>query len=94
VPADDSDSEDLVEETHEPRECMPCGGRGKLISGLGGTPSPISCPWCGGSGMRVPSIDAQAHWGPRDDAAPRVQESPPPPTETPAAAEPQAAAGE
>lgn len=31
-------------------ECRPCRGTGKLISGLGGTPSEIVCPWCDGTG--------------------------------------------
>jgi len=42
---------------------MPCRGTGELISNLGGTPSKVSCPWCQGSGVRTPGIDAQAHWG-------------------------------
>ena len=33
-----------------------------MISNLGGTPSTVSCPWCEGSGVRSPGIDAQAHW--------------------------------
>jgi hypothetical protein len=41
---------------------MPCRGSGQVISNLGGTPSKIPCPWCGGSGVRVPGIDAQARW--------------------------------
>jgi DnaJ-class molecular chaperone len=57
------DSEDRTEEAHEPRECMPCRGSGKLISNLGGAPSTVTCPWCQGGGVRVPGIDAQAHWG-------------------------------
>jgi hypothetical protein len=45
---------------------MPCRGTGKLISNLGGTASTVTCPWCQGSGTRVPGIDAQAKW--LDDA--------------------------
>jgi hypothetical protein len=41
---------------------MPCRGSGQVISSLGGTPSKVSCPWCGGSGVRVPGTDAQAGW--------------------------------
>jgi len=41
---------------------MACRGSGKVISNLGGTPSTLACPWCGGAGMRVPGIDAQARW--------------------------------
>ncbi|HME03353.1 MAG TPA: hypothetical protein VKG38_10035 [Solirubrobacteraceae bacterium] len=33
-----------------------------MISNLGGTARQVSCPWCRGSGTRVPGIDAQAHW--------------------------------
>jgi DnaJ-class molecular chaperone len=57
-----NDGEDRTEEAHEPRECMPCRGSGKVISNLGGTPSTVTCPWCQGGGVRVPGIDAQAHW--------------------------------
>jgi hypothetical protein len=42
---------------------MPCRGTGKVISNLGGSASRVSCPWCRGTGVRVPGIDAQAHWG-------------------------------
>jgi hypothetical protein len=41
---------------------MPCRGTGKVISNLGGTPNSVTCPWCDGSGVRVPGIDAQAKW--------------------------------
>ncbi len=41
---------------------MACRGSGRVISNLGGTPSTLECPWCGGSGARAPGIDAQAHW--------------------------------
>ncbi|HTA34174.1 MAG TPA: hypothetical protein VK721_12195 [Solirubrobacteraceae bacterium] len=41
---------------------MACRGSGRVISNLGGTPSTLDCPWCGGTGTRVPGIDAQAHW--------------------------------
>ena len=55
-------SEDRTEEAHQPRECMPCRGSGKLISNLGGTPSAVTCPWCDGGGARLPGVDAQASW--------------------------------
>ncbi len=50
---------------------MACRGSGQVISNLGGTPSELTCPWCAGSGERVPGIDAQARWLARDgeDAA-------------------------
>jgi hypothetical protein len=41
---------------------MPCSGSGQLISNLGGTPSKVQCPWCGGGGVRVSGTDAQAAW--------------------------------
>jgi hypothetical protein len=46
---------------------MPCRGTGKLISNLGGEPSTVVCPWCGGEGIRLSDIDAQAKW--LDEAA-------------------------
>jgi hypothetical protein len=58
----DDDSEDLTGGTHEPRECMACRGTGKVISNLGGSSSTVDCPWCAGTGMRTPEIDAQAGW--------------------------------
>ena len=61
------DDEDPVAEAHGPRECMPCRGTGKLISNLGGEPSTVVCPWCGGEGVRLGEIDAQAKW--LDEAA-------------------------
>ncbi len=45
---------------------MACRGSGKLISNLGGSPSTLACPWCEGSGQRVPGIDAQARWLAKD----------------------------
>jgi DnaJ-class molecular chaperone len=39
--------------------CRPCRGTGAVISGLGGEPRRVTCPWCGGSGMRDPARDAQ-----------------------------------
>jgi hypothetical protein len=50
---------------------MACRGSGRVISNLGGTPSTLDCPWCDGSGTRVPGIDAQARWlaGDGEDAA-------------------------
>jgi DnaJ-class molecular chaperone len=39
--------------------CLACRGTGRLISGLGGTPHEVVCPWCRGTGIRIPGIDAQ-----------------------------------
>jgi DnaJ-class molecular chaperone len=39
--------------------CHPCRGTGTVISGLGGEQRQVTCPWCGGSGVRDPARDAQ-----------------------------------
>jgi len=75
VASDDGDSEDLTEGTHEPRECMACRGSGRVISNLGGSPSTVPCPWCGGAGLRLIGGDAQAHWDVADGEAPVEGES-------------------
>jgi len=62
VSSEQSNSEDQAEESHEPRECMPCRGSGKVISNLGGKASAVVCPWCGGGGIRLADVDAQARW--------------------------------
>jgi hypothetical protein len=41
---------------------MACRASGQVISNLGGVPSTVTCPWCNGTGVRVPEIDAQARW--------------------------------
>lgn len=64
-----TDTEQLTDGTHEPRECMACRGTGRVISNLGGSPSSVDCPWCGGGGLRPAEIDAQAHWGAGEDPA-------------------------
>ncbi|HMS61033.1 MAG TPA: hypothetical protein PKD63_02055 [Solirubrobacteraceae bacterium] len=43
-----------------PPPCNPCSGSGTLISGSGGTPHEVPCPWCEGTGVRIPGHDAQA----------------------------------
>jgi DnaJ-class molecular chaperone len=62
VASEQDDSADQTEESHGPRECMPCRGTGKVISSLGGTPSTVTCPWCEGGGARLAAVDAQAKW--------------------------------
>jgi DnaJ-class molecular chaperone len=47
-------------ENTEPQPCSPCRGTGQVISGLGGTPHPVTCPWCEGTAQRIPGHDAQA----------------------------------
>jgi DnaJ-class molecular chaperone len=63
VASERTDGGDQDEQSHGPRECMPCRGTGKLVSNLGGAPSRVTCPWCEGSGVRIAGIDAQSHWG-------------------------------
>ena len=48
------------EDTRDETTCRPCRGTGTVISGLGGEQSKQPCPWCGGTGVRQPGIDAQA----------------------------------
>ena len=57
-----SNSADESETAHEPRECMPCRGSGRVISNLGGSPSEVTCPWCRGGGVRLAGLDTQASW--------------------------------
>lgn len=40
--------------------CTACRGTGRVISNLGGTRAPVACPWCDGTGDRIPEHDAQA----------------------------------
>jgi DnaJ-class molecular chaperone len=76
----DDDEETSESATAEAADepCMPCRGNGSVISNKGGTPQTVECPWCRGTGIRIPGHDAQAHWGspgegggaePPDDAA-------------------------
>jgi DnaJ-class molecular chaperone len=55
-----------MSEPHDPERCTACRGTGQVISGLGGTPTSVQCPWCEGTGRRIPDHDAQAA---RRDAA-------------------------
>ena len=47
-------------DTYDPQRCTACRGTGKVISALGGTPQPVTCPWCEGTGRFDPQHDAQA----------------------------------
>jgi DnaJ-class molecular chaperone len=49
-----------MSEPHDPERCTPCRGTGRVISGLGGEPKPVTCPWCEGDGRRIAGHDAQA----------------------------------
>lgn len=42
------------------QRCHACRGTGQVISNLGGTPHPVECPWCEGSGRFIAGHDAQA----------------------------------
>jgi hypothetical protein len=54
--------------TSDATMCTACRGTGKVLSSLGGTPHEVVCPWCEGSGHRIPGIDAQEH--PAEGGAP------------------------
>ena len=53
--------EAVAGETAE-RACTACRGSGAVISHLGGVDSTVTCPWCDGTGVRAPGLDAQARW--------------------------------
>jgi DnaJ-class molecular chaperone len=58
----------MADETPTDRQtCTPCRGTGSVISTLGGSPNPVTCPWCEGSGRFMAGHDAQA--ARRGDAA-------------------------
>jgi DnaJ-class molecular chaperone len=44
----------------DPGRCHACRGTGKVVSGEGGTPHPVDCPWCEGTGRFIAEHDAQA----------------------------------
>jgi DnaJ-class molecular chaperone len=56
---DGGELDSAVEESHEPRVCMPCHGTGKVISNLGEHARKVTCPWCHGGGERLTGADAQ-----------------------------------
>ncbi len=43
------------------------------MSSLGGTPHEVVCPWCEGSGHRIPGIDAQEHPAEGEPASRRLR---------------------
>lgn len=45
---------------HDPGRCHACRGTGRVVSGLGGAPHEVECPWCEGTGRFIPEHDAQA----------------------------------
>ena len=80
---DESNAQDQAEGSHGPRECMPCRGTGSVISNLGGTPSTVTCPWCDGTGVRVPETDAQSKWPPNAPPPVSPPKAPAPPADAP-----------
>lgn len=50
----------MAAEPYDPERCPACRGTGQVVSNLGGAPSQVACPWCEGSGRRIPGHDAQA----------------------------------
>jgi len=46
--------------TLDPTRCRACRGSGSVISGLGGEPREVACPWCEGGGLWLADHDAQA----------------------------------
>lgn len=66
--ADEQPAEDNVV-PGEPVACGPCRGRGKVISGAGGDPKEVTCPWCEGGGVTIPGHDAQQAWRERQEPA-------------------------
>lgn len=56
----DTDAAPTADAPAEQQPCGPCRGTGTLISGSGGTPHEVPCPWCEGAGVRIPGHDAQA----------------------------------
>ena len=53
--------------------CLACRGTGKVVSTLGDEAHDVDCPWCEGTGQRIPEHDAQARWREGDEGG-----SPPP----------------
>jgi len=51
-------------------KCGPCSGTGALFSNAGGEQHKVVCPWCEGSGERLPEHDSQ-------EAGERLREQPP-----------------
>jgi DnaJ-class molecular chaperone len=50
----------MAAEPDDRSTCTPCRGTGRLISNLGGSPTEVVCPWCGGTGRFDRERDAQA----------------------------------
>jgi DnaJ-class molecular chaperone len=54
--SDDRDS------TPDSEVCMACRGTGQVTGVVDGERRSVECPWCKGTGRRVPGVDAQAGW--------------------------------
>ncbi|HEY7892096.1 MAG TPA: hypothetical protein VIC05_07805 [Solirubrobacteraceae bacterium] len=61
-----NDQENIISEPGNvlagPEPCMPCRGTGKVVSNQEESQRTVECPWCHGSGIRIPDVDAQATW--------------------------------
>jgi DnaJ-class molecular chaperone len=53
-------SDDATGPSDDQPECSACRGTGHVVSGLGGEPTTVTCPWCEGAGRFDPEHDAQA----------------------------------
>ncbi|MDQ6916014.1 MAG: hypothetical protein M3155_09430, partial [Actinomycetota bacterium] len=56
-----ADTDASATPTGADQQCMACRGTGQVISTLGGERRSVECPWCKGTGHRIPGRDAQAH---------------------------------
>ena len=71
VAAPEESEERAADASTGPEPCSPCRGTGKVISNLGEKREELSCPWCEGSGVRIPEHDAQEHFkGETEPASP------------------------
>ena len=74
---EDPETEEAPEQAEGRAEpCMPCRGTGSVVSNKGGTEATVECPWCKGTGTRIPGHDAQAHWGAVEGPAPDPSDGP------------------
>lgn len=57
-----ADADDSAPPAGGDQPCMACRGTGQVTSTEGGESRSVECPWCKGTGQRIPGLDAQAHW--------------------------------
>ena len=72
--ASDADRES-AERTDDP--CMACRGTGQVIAVVDEETRSVECPWCKGSGRRIPRIDAQERWAGKSGAGEERDDEPP-----------------